>query len=176
MRSSRTEVTPWRVQHDILGVVWRQRFVWIPWSPDISETSQFETFCASRPELYTLLYSQLEAQKMIAVLNRTSISEVKPGDSVYVDLRFYGAGWYNALDLPNSDSVRYVVMFNYTRWYHKTSQTKIVAQCPLFSEEWPVNHHFVRAYGSMKIPPSDAVIVDTEFVRGFPHIMPANTK
>lgn len=66
--------------------------VWLPWSPDVSNTQQFEAFCISRPELYTLLYSQAEAQKMIAAINRSPISEVKPGDIVYVDLRFYGAG------------------------------------------------------------------------------------
>lgn len=36
-----------------------------PLAPDISNVVQFESFCNSRPELYTLLYFQLEAQKMI---------------------------------------------------------------------------------------------------------------
>ncbi len=66
--------------------------IWLPYSSDISNTVQFESFCNTRPELYTLLYSQLEAQKMIAALNQFPITEVNPGDSVYVDLRFYGAG------------------------------------------------------------------------------------
>jgi hypothetical protein len=73
--------------------------VWLPFSTDISNTMQFEVFCNTRPELYILLYSQLEANKMMAALNRSPISEVKPGDTVYVDLRFYGAGWYNSLHL-----------------------------------------------------------------------------
>ncbi len=109
--------------------------IWLPYSIDVSNTVQFETFCFTRPELYTLLFSQLEAQKVIAALNKSPITEVKPGDVVYVDLRFYGAGWYNALDLPNSDTTRYVVPFSYVRWYHKSSQTKIVAQCVIFKEK-----------------------------------------
>ena len=150
--------------------------VWIPFSPDISNTTQFEVFCNTRPELYTLLYSQLEAQKMIAALNRSPICEVIPGDSVYVDLRFYGSGWYNSLELPSSDILRYVVVFKYVKWYHKTTHTKIVAQCPLFNEEWPVNHHFVRSYGSFKVPPLGSVIVDGELVSRFPHILPPMAK
>jgi hypothetical protein len=150
--------------------------VWLPYSLDISNTVQFEAFCTTRPELYTLLFSQQEAQKIIASLNRSPISEVKPGDSVYVDLRFYGAGWYNALDLPNSDIVRYVVPFRYIRWYHKSSQTKIVAQCVIFNEEWPVNHHFVRAYGSLLTPPPGSVIVDSVLVHQFPQILPPMAK
>ena len=146
--------------------------VWLPFSPDISNTVQFEMFCNSRPELYTLLYSQLESQKMIAALNRFPITEVNPGDSVYVDLCFYGGGWYNSLDLPSSDSLRYVAMFTYVKWYNKTIRTKIVAQCALFYEEWPVNHHFVRSYGSLKVPLVGSVLVDSELVHRFPHILP----
>jgi hypothetical protein len=146
--------------------------VWVPFSPDISNTVQFESFCNTRPELYTLLYSQLESQKMVAALNRSPITEVNPGDTVYVDLRFYGAGWYNSLDLPNSDSLRYVVIFVYVKWYDKTTRTKIVAQCALFKEEWPVNHHFVRSYGGFKVPPPGSVIVDSELVSRFPYPPP----
>ena len=150
--------------------------VWLPYSLDISNTSQFEAFCSTRPELYTLLYSYVEAQKMIAAINRSPITEVQPGDTVFVDLQFYGAGWYNSLDLPNSDIIRYVVSFTYVRWYHKTSQTKIVAQCAIFKEEWPVNHHFVRAYGSAKLPPDNSQLVDSDLVHQFPHILPPMAK
>lgn len=107
--------------------------VWLPYSIDISNTTQFETFCSTRPELYTLLYSFGEAQKIIAAINRSPITKVKPGYCVFVDLQFYGAGWYKSLDLPDSDVLRYVVPFHYVRWYHKTSHTKIVAQCLIFN-------------------------------------------
>lgn len=73
--------------------------------------------------------------------------------SFFVHLRFYGAGWYNAFDLPNADTTRYLVEFVHVRWYHKMSQTKIVAQCPILNKERPANHYFIRAYGSMKVPP-----------------------
>jgi hypothetical protein len=130
--------------------------VWLPYSLNISTTTQFDLFCSARPELYMLLYSYAEAQKMIAAINRSPITEVKPGDTVFLDLRFYGAGWYNSLDLPNSDLLRYFVPFTYVRWYHKTSDTKIVALCLIFSEEWPVNHHFVRSYDSFLTPPENS--------------------
>jgi hypothetical protein len=109
---------------------------------------------------------------MIASLNKSPITEVTPGDSVYVDLRFYGSGWYISLDLPSSDIIRYVVKFTYVKWFHKTTNTKIVALCDLFQEEWPVNHQFVRAYGSFKVPPEGSVIVDSDLVRRYPHILP----
>lgn len=143
-----------------------------PLAPDISNVVQFESFCNSRPELYTLLYSQLEAQKMIAALKRSPITKVNPGDSVYVNLRFYSTEWYNSLELPSSDMLRYVAVFTYVKWFYKTSHTKIVAFCALFQEEWPVNHQFVQCYGSFKVPPEDSVIVNSDLVHCYSHLLP----
>jgi hypothetical protein len=64
--------------------------VWLPWSMDISSTQAFEFFCQSRSELYLLLYSAKESKRIYAAINKQPISEVKPGDVVYVDLRWYG--------------------------------------------------------------------------------------
>lgn len=65
--------------------------VWLPYySLDIGNTVQFEAFCVARLELYTLFFTQREAQKVMAALNISPITEVEPGDSVYVDLRFMG--------------------------------------------------------------------------------------
>jgi hypothetical protein len=142
--------------------------IWIPWSSDISGTSQFESFCQTRPELYMLLFTSAEAQKMISAINRSTISEVTPGDLVYVDLRFYGSEWYLSLNLPDCDTVSYVVPFLYTKWFHKTTRTKLVAVCQIFHEEWPVNHYFVRAYGSRKAIQHGAVLVNDSLVQAYP--------
>ena len=145
--------------------------VWLPWSADISETTQFETFCQHRSELYLLLYSASQASKLKAAINRMPISDVTPGDLVYVDLRFYGSDWYMSLCLPDSDTTTYVVVFEYTRWFHKTTRTKIVAVCSVFNEEWPLNNHFVRSYGHRTNLPDGAVLVDTVFISQFPQLL-----
>lgn len=145
--------------------------VWVPWSTDISATIQFESFCLTRSELYLLLYSAAEAAKMKAATNRMPISNVVSGDLVYVDLRFYGSDWYLAFGLPDSDNTAYVVIFQYIRWLHKTTRTKIVATCPVFGEEWPLNNHFVRSYGHRLIILDGAVLVDSAFVAKFPQLL-----
>jgi hypothetical protein len=145
--------------------------IWVPYSADISSTQQFEIFCNARPELYLLLFTAAEATTMMAAINRTNISEVGPGTSVYVDLRFFGSDWYNSLCLPNSDTVTYLVCFSYHHWYHKTTFTKIVAMCYIFDEVWPVNHYFVRAYGSKFQPSSSDVIVTSDLIHQYPQIV-----
>ena len=145
--------------------------VWVPYSTDISSTQQFEAFCNARPELYLLLFTAAEASTMMAAINRTNITEVGPGSNVYVDLRFFGSDWYNSLGLPNSDTVTYLVCFCYHHWYHKTTFTKIVAMCYIFDEVWPVNHYFVRAYGSKFQPSSSDVVVTSDFIHMYPQIV-----
>jgi hypothetical protein len=146
--------------------------VWLPWSMDISSTQAFEIFCQSRPELYLLLYSSKEAKRMYAAINKQSISEVGPGDVAYVDLRWYGYDWYSGLGLPHYDTHRYVVAFEYTQWFHSTSRTKIVAVCKVFNEEWPLNHYFVRAYGSCLALTDAMILVDKNLVTLYPRLCP----
>ncbi len=99
--------------------------IWLPWSPDISETTQFEAFCQSRSELYLLLFSASQASKMKAFVNRMPISDVAPGDKVFVNLCFYGSDWYLSLQLPDCVTTSYVVVFEYTRWFHRNTKTNI---------------------------------------------------
>jgi hypothetical protein len=145
--------------------------VWLPWSTDLSNTVQFEYFCNARPQLFILLFSSLESSKMMAAINRQVISEVSPGDVVYVDLRFWGSDWYHTVGLPDAESHQYVILFRYTHWFHKTTRTKIVATCPVFREEWPCNHYFVKAYGSVKVLPVSATLVDAEFLLLSPQVI-----
>jgi hypothetical protein len=108
---------------------------------------------------------------MMAALNRQPISEVAPGDVVFVDLRFFGSDWYHSVGLHNAEFQQYVVQFRYSHWFHKTTRTKIVASCTLFQEEWPCNHHFVRSYGSVKTLPPQATLVDAAFTHNNPQVM-----
>ncbi len=146
--------------------------VWLPWSMDLSSTQAFELFCQHRSELYLLLYSAKEAIRIYAAINKQPISEVTPGDVVYVDLRWYGYDWYSGLGLPNFDTHLYLVKFEYNQWYHSTTRTKIVAVCRVFIEEWPLNHYFVRAYGSRTKLPEDSTMVDNKLAALYPRLRP----
>jgi hypothetical protein len=83
--------------------------VWLPWSMDISSTQAFECFCQTRSELYLLLYSAKEAKRIYAAINKQPISEVKPGDVAYADLRWYGYDWYSLRSSIRSGSTLLLV-------------------------------------------------------------------
>jgi hypothetical protein len=56
--------------------------VWLPWSKDIFETIQYESYCRSRPELYPLIFDAKTSLKRISELNKTPITEVNPGELI----------------------------------------------------------------------------------------------
>ncbi|KAG9292464.1 hypothetical protein G9A89_000462 [Geosiphon pyriformis] len=150
--------------------------VWLPWSKDIFDTVQYEDFCRSRPELFILVYSAKEAQKLLQDLRKLPITEVQPGDTVFVDLRCYGSEWYNNLPLPDKDHITYLLKYNYTRWIGK-SKLKIEANCATFKETFSVDHVFVKCYGSVSAIPTgnNYKLIDKELVKQYPSLLPNST-
>jgi hypothetical protein len=121
--------------------------VWLPWSKDLFETVQYETYCRSRPELYPLIFDAKTATKRISELNSTPIIEAQPGDTVLVDLRCYGAGWYDTSDLEDKHRTSYLLEYQYVKW-KSNKHLKIQVYCPIFNETFIVDHVFVKLYGS----------------------------
>jgi hypothetical protein len=150
--------------------------VWLPWSRELFDTEAYETFCRSRAELAPLIHDAEDAKKLVAQTNKTPIIEVQPGDTVYVDLRSYGATWYASRTLPDLFHKRYLLEYTYTKWADKR-HLRIWCECPLFGEEWRVDHDFVRRYGAnLTAPdPEDAhsVLVDEAVLQAHPDIKEA---
>jgi hypothetical protein len=89
-----------------------------------------------------------------------------------MNLRYYGSDWYYSLMLPDPDFKLYVVEIQYTKWFHKTTQTSIVMRCPIFNEECPFNHFTVRSYGMHTGRPPDSILVDSSFIAKYPQVLP----
>ena len=78
-------------------------------APTFACTIQFEDYCRSRSELSCLLYPVQAANQRRGELNKTPITSVKPGDTVFINLRFFNWTWHDQLHLPNSDTTDYYV-------------------------------------------------------------------
>jgi hypothetical protein len=147
--------------------------VWLPWSKDLFDTVQYEEFCRSRPELTPLLYSAKEAADKIKQVNKTAITEIQPGDVVFVDLRSYGATWYSSLPLPDKNHTRYLLEYRYGDFSNR-ARTKIEVTCPLFKESWVVDHDFVRRYGSVRDKAADnsnVKVIDDDMLAKYPELL-----
>jgi hypothetical protein len=150
--------------------------IWLPYSRDVSDTLPFETYCRSNFELYPLLFTVNVAKTWIKELNQKPIDEIVPGDIVYVNLRSYGAAWYDALNLPFIAGQRYVIAYTYGPFLSK-SKSKIRCSNAVFDESFVVDHHFVFSYGQVKtFDSSFMVLVNAKFVLRFPQVLPDNRR
>ena len=124
------------VEFDDGDVVWKQ------WDTDLASTQQYADYCDSNKELHFLTYSSASVGPAIAALNKTQITEVVPGDTVYIPLRAFGYLEYDELTLPDKEHQLYVVPAIYTRWAG-TTHLRIDIRVELFSSTYMWNHQKV---------------------------------
>jgi hypothetical protein len=145
---------------------------WLPYGKDINSTSYFEEFCKSTPELAPLLLD-LDTLKTVEKNERNSIiAGAKPGDIIFVDLRYFGHIWYDqGLDLPDKDSTLYLVQGTYLMYENK-QKTKISVKFPILKETRNVNNNFIKRYGYRKnLPTSAYKLVDEALIKAYPSIL-----
>jgi hypothetical protein len=151
------------------------QILWKTYDLDLFNCGPYEDFCRSHSELYVLLYPVTQAVQEMKRINDLPITSVAPGDSVYVDLRWYGryASWYQQLGLPDPDHSRYVVRFDYTKWSRNGS--KIEARCLVFGDHFKgtkaLNGYFVFAWGSKKVFTPDMILVDEDLIVAYPSLI-----
>ena len=140
---------------------------WKPWSQDLFDTMQYETFCSKISQLQPLVVRYKESVILMRDLNTRPILSIKPGDQVFLDLRAIGAGWYDSLQLPNCDFMVYVVPLIYISWGN-SQQTRINCMIPSLRIEWrgrsAVNHFFVKSWGSHTILTDNMTLVTNDFI------------
>lgn len=154
--------------------------VWLPWSRDISDTQQFETFCSKVPGLQLLLLSADDAKKRWRSLAKTLPHAAQSGQQCYIDLRSYGYKWYNkyvASVLPNPHTTTYLIPHTYGEVVPDKHRNKIALRCDLFRETYVVDGAYTTIHGSRTAPPNSAaevmpvVLVDAALVRQYPIIV-----
>ena len=143
----------------------------IPWTPDIQCEAYYD-FCESRPYLRHLAYDSFTAKRFISSMRKENITTVSVGDTVYVDLRFYGDLWYESLGLPDYATAAYVMEFTYTHWYHKNSKRKISARFNLNGSNYAFDNYLVYCWGSQKdFDPARMILVDASLAAAYPKII-----
>ena len=112
------------------------------------------------------------ANKFKTQLNKQSITAISVGDVIYLDLRFFGDLWYEALELPDSATTTYVLEAKYTHWYHARSKRKISLKLTLLPEHtYALDGYAVFCWGTRTtFDPSTMVLVDAAMLVRYPQI------
>ena len=102
--------------------------------------------------------------------NATPISEVSPGEVVYVSLRFFSTKVYDAeITLADKFHIDYVVRLEYTHWTNKAHR-RIQGRIPVFHTRIEFDHVKVLRWGLVKTL-GDAILVDTNFIHSHKDVL-----
>jgi len=104
-------------------------------------------------------------------LQSSPITQVKPNDTLLVDLRGFGADWYASRDLPDWRTHTYVVPCLYGQL--TSDRKRIQLQCPLLKHSRLVDNVFISMYGSGI--PSPSVLshtqIDPTWIQSYPSLL-----
>jgi hypothetical protein len=106
-------------------------------------------------------------------MNSYDITQVVPGDVVYVDIAWYGNTWsLEGVGLPDIFPLTYVFEFKYTHYFHDltngvnpsvdVSKKVISASCKVMRATYRMTTHNVFGYGTNKIYDSSKMVLITE--------------
>ena len=149
---------------------------WLPWSRDLDDSQPYGDYMLSEHPLYLLRFKAAVAPRERVALNKQDITEIKPGDNIFVDLRRWGECWYDQLNLPDSYTYRHVVPAVYTRWdvdrRGNSTYKRIKLRVELFGEDLIFDHYDVMCWGRRtKFVPEEMLLVDASLVSEYPSIL-----
>ena len=130
--------------------------IWLPWSYDLFNSVPYEEYCSSIPCLRPLVHTAKEANAWCSRLRRTDITSVGPDTTVFIDLRAFGAHWYQTLSLPDLHTSCFYVEAKYLRWLKPNRLLEL--HVPVFNITRPADHVFVTMYGAQLEPPSGTLV------------------
>lgn len=143
---------------------------WETWHNTMSLNGPCRSFCEKYPVLRHLCMSNEDALLFQRECEQSQITLVSPGLIVFVDLRSWGAEWYETRTLPNKSSTTYVTTCVYGEFCGGSSQhkCKIESSYPeMNGEQFVVNNWFVSRYGFSTEVGEDEVLVTAEMVKKY---------
>ena len=155
--------------------------MWLPWSRDLDGAQAYGDFIFQEHPLYLLRFKAAAAPRERTALKRLPITEVRPGDVIFVDLRRWDECWYDQLNLPNAYSFKHVVKAVYTRWdldkAKREVDNRIQVRVELFDENLIFDHYDVHCWGRVKIfDVNEMILVDVELIQQYPNILSDDVK
>jgi hypothetical protein len=129
-------------------------------------------FINAHPELFPLHFTAQEAKRQIKTLERLAITGLQPGDTAYLNLRFFdgnSSAWFDALDLPKGYD--YVVGVTVDKFVNK-QRSKAVIKCATFNQSYTLSTYDIMAYTipSHMLDGDQYIIVTPSTERVYPQI------
>ena len=150
--------------------------LWLPWTPEIFSTTQYEHFCRENRELFPLLYTVTQAAVRIKEIRSQAIDLVAPGETVYISLRNIDPYWYDTLSLEDPYHTSYVVALTYTSWSTPRSTKFIRGHIAVLDFDLPkLDNYFVSMYASTHDLKPNMILLDRTYFQSHPDHFPSPT-
>jgi len=142
--------------------------IWLDYNSDLADSKPFADYCQQHAELEPLTMTARDWKQKKREYNATGVVGVVPGDKCYVNLKAWGADYYQSIGLPTG--IEYVVMCSYTKWT-TARRKKIDLRCSLFRQSFDWDASTVHLYGRVSALQDKMVLVDGELLQRYPRIM-----
>lgn len=146
---------------------------WLTYTEDLFLTQQYADYVNSLPEMLPLRQSAKASAVECRRINRMPITELTPGDIIYVDIRTYGYEWYRQMRLPDKDTLTYVTRVAVTGCStdKRGLRNKLMGRAELYGEDLiEIDHWFVKMWGSNRDPPVGAIVLNQESIQTYPQL------
>ena len=143
---------------------------WTPFSPDLSSNQAFLQYCEAIPCLQLLLMDSKRAEQYVNSMNKLPITEIKVGDTVYLDIRIYTDEWVESLQLDICPFTnKYVAAATYKSINKTRSLVKL--DIPIFKTSITLDRINVLWYGrTSNFDEKTMILVDEDLLKRYPHI------
>lgn len=146
---------------------------WRAYDRDLFNSVPYEDYCKANRELFPLLFDVDKVGKEQERINSTIITEVEPGQSVYINIRYFGFDEFDDhVPLPDKYHHDYVIKFTYKKWAG-TKRLSLDGFFPLLGTRllYNVNHLFVYSWGYRRDLTPSMIELTEEHIRQFPRLI-----
>lgn len=146
---------------------------WRPYDRDLFQSLPYEGFCRANPELFDILYDADQVGKEHDRINAEQITEVEPGQTVYVNIRYFGFEEFDDyVPLPDKYHTTYVIRFVYKKWAG-TRHLSLDGYFPILGTRllYNVNHLFVQCWGHIHVLKPEMVEITDDHIRQYPRLV-----
>ena len=145
--------------------------LWLPYDHrEVGSLVLFELYCRAHSDLFPLLYSAADAAKEISSLNKTVINNYAVKDTIFLNLRFFGAQWYSDKKLLLPDKLQSIYRVSCTVFAFTSNNKLMEVKIPLFKLHYQLNGFDIKAFVSKEIK-HDEILLDAALSKKHPYLL-----
>jgi len=142
--------------------------IWMPWGPNVYDLAAYELYCGQQQELWSLLFSFVDARGAMKQLLQRVESDLNIGDLVFVNLRFFGDLTYQGFGatLPDINHIAYFMKWEVLGFTPNHRKVKFLFA--VLQRIYTLNGVDIRTFVHRGMLTDKDVVVDISFLRKYP--------